>query len=198
MREDLKKFPEVMLMDITYRINKNHMPVTVIDVMDGDGEGLVVRYAFLADETKDTLTGMLKCFVEASGEESFENTDCCVVDKQFEEIGSLHDVLPHVRVHICSVQTEKFFKALARGYPNHKEVAEVLKALIYCETPEKFDVKYAQFKELAATEMIDIFDRNWLHCREAWSLKDKVIVMTLRNHSTNRVERHNRLLKLVS
>lgn len=63
MRVAFHKFPEVIITDITYRINKNRMPVSVIEVMNGEGEGEVVGYAFLANEMKDTLTAMLFKFV---------------------------------------------------------------------------------------------------------------------------------------
>ncbi|KAK3922085.1 Protein FAR1-RELATED SEQUENCE 7 [Frankliniella fusca] len=197
MRENLKKFPEVLLMDTTYMINENRMPVSVIDVMDGEGEGLVVGYAFLSNESQDTLCSMLSYFVKVSGESIFDRTECCVVDKDFSEIAAIKEVLPNVAVHICSVHTEKNFKKLAKGQPNKKECIELMKALIYCDSQEKFDETYNNLRSIAASEMMQTFDKNWLKCQEAWSLKDKILVMNLKNNSTNRVERHNRLLKTV-
>lgn len=116
MRLALDKFPEVVLMDITYKINKNKMPVSVIEVMNGEGNGDVVAYAFLANEQKVTLAAMLEAFMESSGgREKFKQTECVLVDKDFSEIGAIHEVMPNAAIHICSVHVEKNFKELVKG-----------------------------------------------------------------------------------
>lgn len=75
MRAAVRKFPEVLMLDSTYKINKNQMPVWVIEVMDGEGASQVVAYAILGNETKQLLTDMLLHFVEVSGgEEVFQKT----------------------------------------------------------------------------------------------------------------------------
>jgi len=89
MREMLEKYPEVILMDITYKINKNQMPVSVIEVMDGEGMGEVVAYIFLAYELKETLTAALMYFAHASGKETLLKTDCVVWTKIFQKLGQL-------------------------------------------------------------------------------------------------------------
>ncbi|KAK3910465.1 Protein FAR1-RELATED SEQUENCE 5 [Frankliniella fusca] len=138
-RENLTKFPEVLLMDTTYMINENRMPVSVIDVMDGEGEGLVVGYAFLSNESRDTLCSMLRY---------------CV--KDFSEIAAIKEVLPNVAVHICRFTLKRTLKKLAKGQPNKKECIE-----------EKFDETYNNLRPIAASEMIQTFDKNWLKCQEA-------------------------------
>ncbi|XP_026280147.1 uncharacterized protein LOC113207704 [Frankliniella occidentalis] len=197
MRKALHKFPEVILMDISYKINKNMMPVSVIQVMNGEGKGEAVCYAFLANERKETLTNMLLAFCVQSGQEIFEKTNCIVVDKDFSEIGAIRAVMPNAKVHICSVHVEKNMKKAAKGDPNKGAAIESFKGMMYAEDDPEFQVHFVQFNKVASKTLNQYFVNNWLLSKEAWSLKDRIVVNTLRNHTTNRVENANKNLKVV-
>ncbi|XP_052131253.1 uncharacterized protein LOC127751564 [Frankliniella occidentalis] len=198
MRDMLEKFPEVILMDITYKINKNQMPVSVIEVMDGEGVGQVVAYIFLANELKETLTAGLMCFAKASGKETLLNTQCVVVDKDFSEIGAVKIVMPDAKIHLCSVHVERNLKLAAKGDNTKKKALDSFRGMVYAETDTEFSKHCTEFQAAASEKLYSYFEKNWLNCKEAWSLKDRALVMTLRNHTTNRVESHNQKLKMVS
>ncbi|KAK3916799.1 hypothetical protein KUF71_006400, partial [Frankliniella fusca] len=187
MRKALLKFPEVILMDLTYKINKNMMPVSVIQIMNGEGKGEAVCYAFLANEKKETLTNMLLAFCVQSGQDIFAKTNCIVVDKDFSEIGAIRAVMPNAKVHICSVHVEKNVKKAARGDPNKKQAMESFKCMLYAENDSEFQIHLSDFSKVASKTLHTYFVNNWLLSKEAWSLKDRITVNTLRNHTTNRI-----------
>ncbi|XP_052123530.1 uncharacterized protein LOC113213580, partial [Frankliniella occidentalis] len=197
MREMLKQFPEVILMDITYKINKNRMPVSVVEVMDEEGLGQVVAYIFLANELKETLTSALMCFADASGKEILDQTNCVVVDKDFSEIGAVKAVMPNAKIHLCSVHVERNLKGAATGEKNRKQAIAAFHDMVYSETDDEFQTHLSKFQEAASVKLYSYFDKNWLKCKEAWALKDRILVKTLRNHTTNRVESHNQKLKMI-
>lgn len=175
------------------------MPVCVIEVMDGNGASQVVAYAILGSESKQLLTDMLLHFVEVSGgDEVFQKTKAAVVDKDFSEIGALRAVLPNAKIHICSVHTERNVKKKAKGDPNKKEALEKFRKMLHAENEEQFQKSYKEFCSVAGQKLRDYVRDNWLNSKEAWSLKDRVLVTTFRIHSTNRVECENQKLKLVS
>lgn len=199
MRAAVQKFPEVLLMDSTYKINKNEMPVVVIQVMDGEGVGQTVAYGIVARETKQNLSNLLLHFVEVSGGEVVvEKTQCAVVDKDFAEIGAIRAVLPNAKVHICSVHTERNMKKAAKGDPNKEEALTSFRKMLYAEDDQEFQTNLKEFCSIAGKPLKDYFINNWLNSKEAWCLKDRALVKTLKIHSTNHTESENQTLKLVS
>lgn len=75
MKEVFLKFPEVLLIDATYRTNKLKMPLFVFVVEDGNGVGVVVAYCFVADEQQHTITEMMEIFLSCNAEAS--STEVC-------------------------------------------------------------------------------------------------------------------------
>lgn len=63
MRESFCHFPEVLLIDATYRTNNLKMPLFVFIVEDGNGIGVVIAYCFVADEQQHTITSMMEIFL---------------------------------------------------------------------------------------------------------------------------------------
>ena len=173
------------------------MPVSVIEIVNGDLKGEVVAYAFLANEIKETLTQMLLKFVDETGKENFEDTKCLVVVKDYSEIGAIRTVTPNAEVHLCSVHAERTMKDSSKLEPQKEKVVASMRGMIYSETEEEFERFYDNFKEVASPTPTDYFARNWANIKEKWSIKDKVIILTLRNYTTNRVEVHNKNIKMV-
>ena len=62
MKETAQNFPEVLLMDSTYRCNNRKMPLSTMMAMDGNGAGQVVAYALLRNERQETLRLFLSKF----------------------------------------------------------------------------------------------------------------------------------------
>ena len=52
MKELYRKFPEVLFIDGTYSVNKLRFPLYTVLVEDGNGNGRVVGYCFVSDESK--------------------------------------------------------------------------------------------------------------------------------------------------
>ncbi|XP_065642713.1 uncharacterized protein LOC136074335 [Hydra vulgaris] len=55
MKQVFDMFPEVLMIDCTYCTNKLRMPLFTLLVEDGNGTGQAVGYAFIAQETENTL-----------------------------------------------------------------------------------------------------------------------------------------------
>lgn len=62
MKETAQNFPEVLLMDSTYRCNNRKMPLSTMMAMDGNSAGQVVAYALLRNERQETLRLFLSKF----------------------------------------------------------------------------------------------------------------------------------------
>lgn len=73
MRRTVQKFGSVVMMDHTYKINKNKMPGTVFMCMDGQRHGRSAGYAFVAHEKAVTIANVVESFVEGIGPKAAQN-----------------------------------------------------------------------------------------------------------------------------
>jgi len=81
MRKLTDSFPEVILLDATYRTNKLKMPLFVFMVVDGFGVSQVAAHCFVANEQQSLVTEMAKTLVEFNPATCA--TKCIIVDKDF-------------------------------------------------------------------------------------------------------------------
>ncbi|XP_034248609.1 uncharacterized protein LOC117649731 [Thrips palmi] len=195
MKENMAKYPSVTIMDTTYKINKNQMPVVVFMVMDGHGAGRVGGYAFVANELKVTLKKVLECLKQSLGNDTVQKMKVVVVDKDYSEIGALREVFPHCSIQLCDFHVSKTFKKKTSELHEPPVVLEILTKLRYCTNNEKFEELVTEFKAVASDAMIKYFDENWLTISEGWSSRDRHD--SLGNTTSNRVENHNGVIKLV-
>ena len=68
MSKLFSKFPEILLIDGTYNINKVGMPLTCLMVEDGFGHGRVVFYAVTAHEDTAHLQTIVQSFKEQNSQ----------------------------------------------------------------------------------------------------------------------------------
>ena len=78
------RFPEVVMLDATYKLNEYRYPVFVMLVEDGFGESEIVYFFFVVDESKDILLSMLSVFVELN-RDGVTNTKVVASDKDITE-----------------------------------------------------------------------------------------------------------------
>lgn len=201
MRENVAKFGRLIMFDYTYKINKNRMPVALVMVMDGNGDGKVGGVAFVANERKENVKSTIEAFVSSTGEEHIKNIKTAIIDKDMSELGALRELLPHVHIQLCDFHVSKVFKAEVKKRCDKStvdEVIEILKNMRYAKNDDEFDDLYKQLTELASPNFMNYFDTNWLEFPAAWSFRDKKGSINLGNTTNNRLENFNGKLKIVS
>lgn len=199
MRQTLKDFPEVLLIDSTYNTTDNKMPLTISMVMDGHGSGRAVSYCFIANETMDMLTAVSKCLVSANPE-AMSKTKCVVVDKDLSEIGAVKEVLgPDVSVQICTFHTQKAFKEGTKNIADKEQkeaVRKILTKMVYCESDESYKGLHEELTAVAPDDwMENYFNKHWHSMPEAWCNYQKLMTVNFSNPTNNRLENHNGKLK---
>ncbi|KAK3916275.1 Zinc finger SWIM domain-containing protein 3 [Frankliniella fusca] len=196
MKRNVARYGKVILLDHSHKVNSNRMPVCVIMVMDGEGNGRAAGYAFVANEQLVTVAEVLKSFRESIGEELAVAVRTIVIDKDPSEIGAIEQVFPEVHIHLCI-----FHVGRSLNEKSSKEsalVKEILDKLKYATTDSKFQSLCSELKEAASSKFYDYFKENWEHCPQAWSYRDKQKSINLGNTTTNRVENHNSKIKMAS
>ncbi|KAM7303421.1 uncharacterized protein ISCGN_013379, partial [Ixodes scapularis] len=141
MQQAFDCFPEVLLLDATYRTNKLRMPFFVLMVQDGAGCSHVVAYAFVSSEQQHVVTRLLELFVQENP--ATANTKVVVVDKDFTEINAVRTTFPSTpAVQLCQFHEFKAFRAavgqLAKSSDERERLSSCFGEMLHAPTPDKF------------------------------------------------------------
>jgi len=197
MKRCMTDYGRIVMMDHTYKINKNRMPVCVFMVMDGHGNGRVVGYAFVANEQLTTTRSVVRTFKEECGEAVVQRIDTVVIDKCPSEIGAVQLELPHVNIQLCEFHVIRVHnERTSKENPHVRTILEDLRRRDLND--EEWRVKVEELKKFASKTFFEYFDQNWLQCPQAWANRDKKRSINFGILTTNRVESHNQKMKQVN
>ena len=136
MRDTFMQFPRILLFDHGYKINKNRMPVSLLMVMDGNGDGKVVGLSFLSNERKENICNTLKGFITSSGQDAIIAIKTVVIDKDMGELSALQQMLPRVQIQLCDFHVSNTFNG--RCAHEDREVLEILNKLRFAQDDKEF------------------------------------------------------------
>ncbi|XP_052128681.1 uncharacterized protein LOC127750611 isoform X2 [Frankliniella occidentalis] len=195
MRKNVAQYGRVILLDHSHKVNKNRMPVCVLMVMDGEGNGRAAGYAFVANEQLVTVADVLSSFRQSIGEDVAMGVKTIVIDKDPSEIGAIQEVFPDVHIQLCIFHVGRTLKE--KSSKETTEVKEIVDELKYVRTDARFKALCSQLEKAASVDFYEYMKENWLDCPQAWSFRDKQHSINLGNTTTNRVENHNSKIKMI-
>ena len=102
-----KKFPEILLVDGTYNVNRARMPLYCFMIEDGFGNGRNIFYSATAEESAVHLLHIIQTF--KSFNPSWFNIRVIVIDKDFTELPALQQEFPQATVLFCQFHVIKYF-----------------------------------------------------------------------------------------
>lgn len=196
MGETLKKYPEVLQMDVTYKVNKNDMHLANIECIDNHGKGRLVGHALIHRETTEILTAVTAQFKRLNPEAA-EKVETIFVDKDRKEISAIRQILPNAVVHLCHVHVMRVFKSAVKKDSNKTEVYEILKSIANSASKDIFDSGYEELKKKCSPDTLKYFDQNWKDIPEKWVAYTRKGSVTLGIRSTNHIEsKHGKIKRL--
>ena len=83
MGEWFRKFPEILMIDGTYCVNKIGMPLYALMIEDGYGHGQVVHYAANSSEDNNHIESIMQSFKECNP--TWSMVSVIIIDKDFTE-----------------------------------------------------------------------------------------------------------------
>nr|XP_050024996.1 uncharacterized protein LOC126519678 [Dermacentor andersoni] len=200
MQHAFQSFPEVLLLDATYKTNKLKMPLFVFLVQDGCGNSQVVAYAFVASEQYHNVSAVLDIFVRENS--STEQTKVVVVDKDFTAISAIRSAFSSKpAIQLCQFHVVKAFQTaanqLAKSADERKSIIRSFKEMLHAPTTAQFEEARMEFERYANKEALEYYKKNWDNIREMWVRHLCDQEFTSGNNTTNRVEAHNGVIKTV-
>ncbi|XP_052123901.1 uncharacterized protein LOC113205304 isoform X1 [Frankliniella occidentalis] len=194
-RKVMEDFGEVLLLDHTYKINRNRMPVTVLMAMDGHGDGRAVGYAFIANEKSSTIGEVLSAFKTSITSAVADRIQTVVVDKDYSEVKAIKLVLPNVNIQLCDFHVSRTFKSTTKA--EKPEVKTIITNMRYCSSSSDLAKLVKDLTVLATEQFMKYFKKNWLSCPMAWTFRDRSKSLNLGNNTNNRLENHNSKVKMM-
>jgi zinc finger SWIM domain-containing protein 3 len=108
MKTVFAMFPELLMVDATYKLLDLKMPVYVLLAVNGHGSSEIVGLFIVADETEITIESAVECFKKHNS--AWEKTKVVISDKDFTERNVFSKCFPGVILQICLFHTLRTFK----------------------------------------------------------------------------------------
>jgi zinc finger SWIM domain-containing protein 3 len=108
MQEVFKAYPELVLVDATYKLLDSRMPVYLILSIDGNGKSEIVCVFIVAEETQNVINAAVAAFVNNNA--TFTKTVVVMSDKDFVEREAFRTHFPNASLSICLFHTMRSFK----------------------------------------------------------------------------------------
>ncbi|XP_049524246.1 zinc finger SWIM domain-containing protein 1-like [Dermacentor silvarum] len=196
MREILEKYPEILFIDGTYKVNIEGYILYSILIEDGGGRGRPVCYAFLRNETTEIVQAMFAKFADFN---PFVVSACRVVmiDKDMNELRILTKILPNSEILLCTWHVLHCFqqKVNEKARLQRDQLLPLLKKIVYSFTVQDYLDRLAELEAMASKDFISYYMQNWHSCKEMWVHAYRQKLPTFGNNTNNRIESHNQKIK---
>ena len=191
-------YPEVLLVDATYKLVDLRMPVYLMLCIDGNGQSEIVGVFITALETKEAITKMAQ--VLKTNNPSWSSTEVVITDKDFTERGVFRKEFPQAALLICLFHVLKAFRreitsGLHSGERDH--ALEVITELTYAKSEAEYYEHYLALLETCPKSVTEYYNTNWHPIRHEWVECFRGFSFTLGEKTNNRLESINGKVKSV-
>lgn len=194
------RYPELILIDATYKLNNLRMPLYVMLVVDGNGKSEVVALWLVVNEDKPTLSHLMDVFIKHN---DTTNTRCIMADKDITERNIFTEKIPGAVIMICLFHTLRTFRReittekVCINAAQRITVLEIISKLVYARNEEEYCKYYRQLQDTKLKRVIQYFDDNWHGINEQWVEGLKREACHYLNSTNNRLESINQKIKSV-
>jgi zinc finger SWIM domain-containing protein 3 len=98
MKSSFRNFPEVILVDATYKTNNMRMPLYFILSVDGNGQSEIVALFLLTQEEEILLSSVIKLFKNHNS--SWKDVKVILTDKDMSERNVLGKAMTQANLHL--------------------------------------------------------------------------------------------------
>ena len=165
-----EKFPEMLLVDATYKLIDLRIPVYLLLVIDGDGLSEMAALIILADNTKPVIESVVNIFKKYN--HSWEKTVVIMSVKVFNERDAFSNCFPSAKLLIClyhtlrSLRREVTCEKICITSTERSHCLEILQAIAYSNTEDEYNSNVNVLRNTKIKSVIDYCQENWLPVKE--------------------------------
>lgn len=108
MRKYFELYPEMALMDATYKLNDRRMPLFILLVVDGNGESQIAALFIIKSENYDIISKMLATFKRYNPKHT--EVKLILSDKHFAGRRAYVEAFPNAQLQLCIFHVTENFK----------------------------------------------------------------------------------------
>lgn len=200
MRLLFESYPELLLLDATYKLNDLRLPLYVMLAVDGNGESVIVALWIVTSEGRETLASMIQFFKQHNAK--WIQTSVIMTDKDMTERDVLHAEFPSASLLLCLFHTLRSFgreitTAKMNISPSERMmVLDLLQKIAYTRSEQQYDSFYQDLLDTRLPKVVEYYNKNWHVCRHEWVPGLQQCTNYLQR-TNNRVESINQKLKQV-
>ena len=161
MKSTFAAFPEVILIDATYKLTELRMPVYLMMVVDGNGQSEIVCAFVTVLETEESMTKMVEVF--KSQNPAWVSSRVLISDKDCNERAVFTKEFPGICLRFCLFHVLRSFRreitcdkmGIQAGERDH--ALEILSKLAYARSESDYNQHYEVRKHVCLA-YLDIFD----------------------------------------
>lgn len=142
MRRMYDRFPEILFVDATYKLNDLHMPLYLFLIEDGNGESEVVSVWMVVTEDAASIRQMANVFKKHNCR--WSSTATIMADKDFIERDALKAEFPEASILICLFHVLRTFQReitsdkLGITAAERSLALEIIQNMVYAKTADEY------------------------------------------------------------
>jgi zinc finger SWIM domain-containing protein 3 len=201
MQQTFSEFPELLLIDATYKLNDLRMPLYLLMVVDSNGESEIVGTFLAADDTHDTIAIMIQTF--KTNNPAWINVKAIMSDKDFVERNVMREEFPQASLLICLFHVLRTFRRevtcerMGIRASQRDLCLDILQQIVYSKSQDEYDQKVELLMATGLESVCTYFRNSWDPIKEEFVECFKGRALTLGNRTNNRLESINEKIKSV-
>ena len=201
MKNVYSNFPELVMVDATYKLLDLHMPVYIMLAIDGEGSSEIVAIFVVSEETNLVISSAVESFKKHNP--ACSKTVTVFSDKDFNERQAFTKCFPHAKLLLCLFHTLRSFKrevtTTKMGITTDERIRclEIITQIVYSKSPAEYDHNVKKLKDTRLQSVIQYYEQNWEPIKEQFVACYKNSIVTFGETTTNRLESTNAKFKSV-
>ena len=165
LKDAYGNFPEILLVDATYKLLDLRMPLYVLMTVDGDGLSDIVGLLIVAEESEAVITSAMESFKRHNP--AWIKTTVIMSDKDFTERQAFAKCFPDSSLLICLYHTLRTFRReitvekIGITSSERDRALEIMTKIVYSTSEEAYEANVALLKETKWKSVQDYFFDNW-------------------------------------
>lgn len=199
MRKFFSLYPEVLLVDATYKLTNVRMLVYVLLGIGPNGESEIVAVFLTAHEDALTLQTVMAQFKMKNA--AWNQVRTILTDKDMAEREAIRQMFPQASLLLCLFHVLRAMGHEVTTLKMHISEQQrgaslaLLQRLAYANSENEYSELRNSLHATAAQSIVNYYEANWHHCRREWVLCWQRQNITFGERTTNRLESVNRRLK---
>jgi len=198
MKRFFDKYPELILLDATYKLTNVRMALYVMMCIGPNGESEIVAVFLTTSEDAASLRAALQLFKERNN--NWEAIKTVMTDKDMAERDAVREELQQASLLLCifhvlrSMSREVTTAKLHISEQQRASALKELQAIAYSTTEQQYDSLRDRLHASMPAGVVRYFEANWHPCRFQWVQCWQQQNVTFGERTNNRL---NRRLKAV-